>query len=50
MKFVIFLPNVKVAESPFPGAPSPLFVYDMNIWFPVDNVEGGRVLPVKIFN
>ena len=50
MKFVIFLPNVKVAENPFPGAPSPLFVYDMNIWFPVDDIVEGRVFPVKTFN
>ena len=50
MKFVVFLPNVKVAENPFPVAPSPLFVYDMNIWLPVDVIVEGRVFPVKTFN
>ena len=47
LKFVTFLPNVKEAENPFPGALSPLFVYDMNIWFPVENIEEGRAFPVK---
>ena len=50
LKVLTFLPNVKVAENPFPGAQSPLFVYDMNIWLPVDNVVEGRVFPVKVFN
>ena len=51
LKFVTFLPNVKEAENPFPGAPSPLSVYDMNIWFPVDDIFEGRVsFPVKTFN
>ena len=50
MKFVIFLPNVKVAENPFPVAPSSLFVYDINIWLPVEYVLGGIVFPVKTFN
>ena len=50
LKFVTFLPNVKDAENPFPGASSPLFVYDMNIWLPVEFVVEGRVFPVKTFN
>ena len=50
LKFVTFLPNVKDAENPFPGASSELFVYDMNIWLPVENVVEGRVFPVKTFN
>ena len=50
LKFVTFLPNVKVAENPFPGAPFPLFVYVMNIWLPVDVIVEGRVFPVKTFN
>ena len=50
LKFVTFLPNVKVAENPFPGAPSPLFVYVMNIWLPEDVIVEGRVFPVKTFN
>ena len=49
IKFVTFLPNVKVAENPFPVAPSPLFVYDINIWFPEDDIVVGRVFPVKTF-
>ena len=39
-----------VAENPFPGALSSLFVYDMNIWFPEDVIEEGRVFPAKKFN
>ena len=50
INFVTFLPNVKEAENPFPGAPSPLFVYDMNIWFPEDDIVEGRIFPVKTFN
>ena len=50
LKFVTFLPNVKVAENPFPKAPFPLFVYDMNIWFPEDVITGGRAFPVKTSN
>ena len=50
LKFITNLPNVKEAENPFPGAPSPLFVYDMNIWFPEDDIVGGKVFPVKTFN
>ena len=49
LKFVTFLPNVKEAEKPFPVASSPLFVYDMNIWFPEDVIVDGRVFPVKTF-
>ena len=50
LKFLNFLPNVQEAENPFPGAPSSLYVYDINIWFPVDDVVKGRVFPVKTFN
>ena len=49
LKFVNFLPNVKEAENPFPGASPLLFVYDINIWLPVDNVAELRVFPVKAF-
>ena len=48
--FATFLPNSNEAENPFPKAPFPMFVYDMNNWFPVDTVVGGRVFPVKTFN
>ena len=47
---VTYLPKVRDAENPFPGASPPLFVYDMNIWLPVENVVEGRVFPVKTFN
>ena len=49
LNFVTFLPNVNEAENPFPGAPSPLFMYDMNTWFPVDVIVVGRVFPMKAF-
>ena len=49
LKFDTSLPIVKEALNPFPGAPFPLFVYDIYIWFPVDNVVEGRVFPVKTF-
>ena len=44
LKFVTFLPNVKEAENPFPGAPFPLYEYDMKNWFLVDDII---VFPVK---
>ena len=50
LKLVTFLPIVKEAENPFPGAPSPTFVYDMNIWLLVDNVVEVRIFPVRFFN
>ena len=43
-----FLPNVNEAENPFPEAS--LFVYDMNTWFPVDDIEGGIIFPEKTSN
>ena len=46
LKFATFLPNTNEAENPFPS-PFPLLVYDMNTWFPVDNIMGGRVFPVN---
>ena len=36
-KFATLLPNVYEAENPLPD-PMPVFVYDINIWFPVDDV------------
>ena len=50
LDFPTFLPNIKEAENPLPGAPLPLFVYDMNIWFREDVIVKGRVFPVKTFN
>ena len=51
LKFVIFSPNVKEAENPFPGTPFPMFVYNINNWFPdVDVIIEGRVFPLKTFN
>ena len=47
LKFIIFLPNINEAESFFPKAPLPLFVYDINIWVLVDDIGEGRVFPVK---
>ena len=49
LKFVTFIPNVKEAENPPPGASFPLFVYDMNIWFPEDVIVEGGVFPAKTF-
>ena len=49
-KYDAFLPILKAAENPFPGAPSPLFLYDMNNWFPEDVIVEGRVFPAKTFN
>ena len=49
LKFPVFLPNANEAENPLPN-PLPLLVNDMNIWFPLDNVVGGRVFPVKSLN
>ena len=46
LKLATCLPNVNEAENPFP-APFPLLVYDMNTWFTVDNIMGGRVFPVN---
>ena len=46
LKFATFLPNVNEAENPFP-APMLLLAYDMNNWFPVDNIMGGRAFPVN---
>ena len=50
LDFPTFLPNIKEAENPFSGAPFPLCVYDMNIWFPEDVIVEGRVFPAKTFN
>ena len=50
LDFPTFLPNIKEAENPFPRGPSPLFVYDMNIWLPFDIDTEGRVFPVNPFN
>ena len=50
LDFPTFLPNIKEAENLFPEVPSPLFVYVMKIWLPVDNVVEGRVFPVKSLN
>ena len=36
-KFATILPNVYEAANPLPDS-IPVFVYDINIWFPVDNV------------
>ena len=45
LKYATFLPNTNEAENPLPN---PMFMYDMNNWFPVDNaVVWGRVFPVK---
>ena len=46
LKFIIFLPNTNEAENPLPLVP--LLVNDMNTWFPVDNIGGGRLFPVNI--
>ena len=50
LKFIIFLPNINEAESFFSKAPLPLFVYDINIWVPVDDIGEGSVFPVKTPN
>ena len=44
-----FLPNSNRAKNPLP-APFSLLVNEINIWFAVSNVVGGRAFPVKTFN
>ena len=50
IQHLYFLPNVNEAENLFTKGPFPLFVYDINSWFLVDDIVEGRVFPVKTPN